>query len=64
MKKTLLLKLLCVVLISAGTFLTPLTSNAKAGQQTCIPEGGQCSVSSNQCCGISVCWKNRCRDAV
>jgi hypothetical protein len=64
MKNTLLLKLMGVVLISAGTFFTPLTSVAKARQQTCIPEGGQCSVSNRRCCAPSVCWKNRCQDAV
>jgi hypothetical protein len=64
MKKTLLLKLIGVVLIAAGTFLTPLFPVAKAGLQTCIPEGGQCSFSNNRCCAPGVCWKNRCREAV
>jgi hypothetical protein len=60
MKKSLLLKIVGVVLIAAGAFFTPVTPTAKAAARVCLPEGAVCPwpFAPNFCCDI--CLVGRC----
>ena len=62
MKKTLLLKIVVVLLLVIGTFFTPLASVAEVGSRFCVPAGNTCPgpFTPFQCCGF--CSGLVCRD--